>query len=166
MKLRVKMLTAILAVFATVASAEDKALNVYNWNDYIAEDTIPAFEKATGIKVKYDLYDSNATLQAKLLTGGSGYDVVYPSVEYAGKQIQAKIFQPLDKSKLPNLKNIDPLILKALEAADPGNQYLVPYMWFTTGVAINVDKVTQALGGTLPDNAWDLLFDPKVTGKL
>ena len=102
----------------------------------------------------------------KLLTGGSGYDVVYPSVEYAGKQIQAGIFQPLDKSKLPNLKNIDPVILKALQVADPGNKYLVPYMWFTTGVAINVDKVSKALGGKLPDNAWDLLFDPKVTDKL
>ncbi|AWI81162.1 spermidine/putrescine ABC transporter substrate-binding protein PotF [Parazoarcus communis] len=166
MELRVKMLAAVLAVVTTTVAAEDKSLNIYNWNDYIAEDTIPAFEKATGIKVNYDLYDSNATLQSKLLTGSSGYDVVYPSVEYAGKQIQAKIFQPLDKSKLPNLTNIDPVILKALEAADPGNQYLVPYMWFTTGVAINVDKVTQALGGTLPDNAWDLLFDPKVTEKL
>ena len=167
MKFHFTMLAAALTVLSfSATAAEDKTLNVYNWNDYIAEDTIPAFEKATGIKVKYDLYDSNATLQAMLLTGGSGYDVVYPSVEYAGKQIQAGIFQPLDKSKLPNLKNIDPVILKALGAADPGNQYLVPYMWFTTGVAINVDKVTKALGGKLPDNAWDLLFDPKVTDKL
>ncbi len=160
-------LAAALALTAlTAGAADDKLLNVYNWNDYIAEDTISSFEKATGIDVKYDLYDSNATLQAKLLTGSSGYDVVYPSIEYAGKQIQAGIFQPLDKSKLPNLKNIDPVILKAVELADPGNRHVVPYMWFTTGVAINVDKVMKALDGKLPDNEWELLFNPDVTAKL
>ncbi|WP_018989362.1 polyamine ABC transporter substrate-binding protein [Aromatoleum toluclasticum] len=147
-------------------AADTNALNVYNWNDYIARDTIPAFEKATGIAVKYDLYDSNATLQGKLLTGASGYDVVYPSVEYAGRQIQAGIFQPLDKARLSNLANLDPVILKAVERADPGNRFVVPYMWFTTGVAINVDKVEKALDGKLPDNAWDLLFDPAVTARL
>lgn len=147
-------------------AADTNALNVYNWNDYIARDTIPAFEKATGIAVKYDLYDSNATLQGKLLTGASGYDVVYPSVEYAGRQIQAGIFRPLDKARLPNLANLDPVILKAVERADPGNRFVVPYMWFTTGVAINVDKVEKALDGKLPDNAWDLLFDPAVTARL
>lgn len=155
------------AVFASGAGAADaNALNVYNWNDYIARDTIPAFEKATGIAVKYDLYDSNATLQGKLLTGSSGYDVVYPSVEYAGRQIQAGIFQPLDKARLPNLANLDPVILKAVERADPGNRFVVPYMWYTTGVAINVDKVEKVLDGKLPDNAWDLLFDPAVTARL
>ncbi|TMW80048.1 hypothetical protein FG147_00150, partial [Thauera sp. UPWRP] len=116
---------AVLALAAGAAvAAEEPILNVYNWNDYIAADTIPAFEKASGIEVRYDLYDSNATLQGKLLTGGSGYDVVYPSVEYAGKQIQAGIFQPLDKSRLPNLVHIDPLILEAVAVADPGNRYL------------------------------------------
>jgi spermidine/putrescine-binding protein len=160
------VICAAIAGFCAAVAAEEPRLNVYNWNDYIAKDTIADFQKAAGIAVRYDLYDSNATLQGKLLTGKSGYDVVYPSVEYAGKQIQAGIFQPLDKTKLPNLKNIDPILLKAVEAADPGNQYVVPYMWYTTGVAINVDKVTKALGGTLPDNAWDLLFDPQVTAKL
>lgn len=162
-----RVLVAVaLAAGVMAHAAEEKKLNVYNWNDYIAKDTIANFEKATGNKVKYDLYDSNATLQAKLLTGKSGYDVVYPSLEYAGKQIQAGIFQPLDKSKLPNLKNIDPLILKAMETADPGNKFAVPYMWFTTGVAINVDKVQKALGGKLPDNEWDLLFNPEIVSKL
>lgn len=155
------------ALFASGAGAADaNALNVYNWNDYIARDTIAAFEKSSGIAVKYDLYDSNATLQGKLLTGSSGYDVVYPSVEYAGRQIQAGIFQPLDKARLPNLANLDPVILKAVERADPGNRFVVPYMWYTTGVAINVDKVEKALDGKLPDNAWDLLFDPAVTARL
>ena len=167
MKILQTVLTAALVTGAlTAGAAEEKVLNVYNWNDYIAEDTIASFEKATGIKVRYDLYDSNATLQAKLLTGNSGYDVVYPSIEYAGKQIQAGIFQPLDASKLPNLKNIDPLILRAVALADPGNLHVVPYMWFTTGVAINVDKVMRALDGKLPDNEWDLLFNPEVTAKL
>lgn len=157
---------ALLVLVAGVAVGEEPVVNVYNWNDYIAADTVPAFEKASGLKVRYDLYDSNATLQGKLLTGGSGYDVVYPSVEYAGKQIQAGIFQPLDKSRLPNLVHIDPLVLAAVAVADPGNRYLVPYMWYTTGVAINVDKVTKALAGKLPDDAWDLLFDPAVTARL
>lgn len=158
---------AALALAAGVAvAAEEPVVNVYNWNDYIAADTIPAFERASGLKVRYDLYDSNATLQGKLLTGGSGYDVVYPSVEYAGKQIQAGIFQPLDKSLLPNLARLDPIILEAVAVADPGNRFLVPYMWYTTGVAINEDKVMKALDGRLPDNAWDLLFDPAVTARL
>lgn len=157
----------VAALAAAVALAgEAPELNVYNWNDYIAHDTVANFEKATGIKVRYDLYDSNATLQGKLLTGRSGYDVVYPSVEYAGKQIQAGIFQPLDKAQLPNLKHIDPVILRALQTADPGNRYLVPYMWYTTGVAINVDKVEKALGGPPPADAWALLFDPKYAAKL
>lgn len=157
----------VAALAAAVALAgEAPELNVYNWNDYIAHDTVANFEKATGIKVRYDLYDSNATLQGKLLTGRSGYDVVYPSVEYAGKQIQAGIFQPLDKAQLPNLKHIDPVILRALQTADPGNRYLVPYMWYTTGVAINVDKVEKALGGPPPADAWALLFDPKFAARL
>ncbi|ATE62184.1 polyamine ABC transporter substrate-binding protein [Thauera sinica] len=160
------LLAVSLAAASLSAGAEEPRLNVYNWNDYIARDTIPSFQKATGIAVKYDLYDSNATLQGKLLTGQSGYDVVYPSVEYAGRQIQAGIFQPLDKARLPNLAHLDPVVLKAVEAADPGNRYLVPYMWYTTGVAINEDKVEKALGGKLPDDAWDLLFDPAVAARL
>lgn len=148
------------------AKAEAKRLNVYNWNDYIAKDTIADFQKATGITVKYDNYDSNATLQGKLLTGKSGYDVVYPSVEFAGRQVKAGIFRELDKTQLPNWQHIDPAVLKAIEGADPGNKFLVPYMWFTTGVAINVQKVEAALGGKLPANEWALLFDPAITSKL
>ncbi len=166
MKLKFGWMAALALAAGVAMAAEEPILNVYNWKDYIAADTVPAFEKASGIEVRYDLYDSNATLQGKLLTGGSGYDVVYPSVEYAGKQIQAGIFQPLDKSRLPNLVHIDPLILEAVAVADPGNRHLVPYMWFTTGVAINVDKVMKALDGRLPENAWDLLFDPALTARL
>ena len=168
-----KSLAAALAValalaFAAAlpASAEEQRVNVYNWNDYVASSTIGDFEEATGIRVRYDLYDSNATLQGKLLTGHTGYDVVYPSIEYAGRQIKAGIFQPLDKAQLPNLKHLDPIVLESIAAADPGNKHVVPYMWYTTGVAINVEKVSAALGGRLPDDAWQLLFDPAVTAKL
>lgn len=157
---------AVAAGLAVSAAAEEPRLNVYIWNDYVAHDTVAQFERATGIAVRLDLYDSNATLQGKLLTGRSGYDVVYPSLEYAGKQIQAGIFQPLDKTALPNLKHIDPALMKAVAAADPGNRHVVPYMWYTTGVAINVDKVTRSLGGTLPANAWALLFDPALASRL
>jgi len=166
MRFRSFLVTMCGLAALNAGAAGDRTLNVYNWNDYIARDTIPSFEKATGIHVRYDLYDSNATLQAKLLTGASGYDVVYPSVEYAGRQIQAGIFRPLDKGRLPNLRHIDPLILKAVAVADPGNRFVVPYMWYTTGVAINVDKVMKALDGRLPDNEWDLLFNPAVTARL
>lgn len=166
MTLRALWTVAMALLVNSAGAAEEPRLNVYNWNDYIAGDTVAQFQKATGIAVRYDLYDSNAMLQGKLLTGRSGYDVVYPSVEYAGKQVQAGIFQPLDRSKLPNWKHLDPLIVQAIDAADPGLRHVVPYMWFTTGVAINVDKVAKALGGPLPDNAWDLLFDPAVTAKL
>ena len=163
---RKPILVALLSWAFVSVAGEEPVLNVYNWNDYIAHDTVANFEKATGVRVRYDLYDSNATLQGKLLTGRSGYDVVYPSVEYAGKQIQAGIFQPLDKQRLPGLANIDPIILGAVATADPGNRYLVPYMWYTTGVAINVDKVSKALGGKLPADAWALMFDPAAAAKL
>ena len=139
-------------------------VNVYNWNDYIADDTIANFQKATGTKVKYDLYDSIDTLQSKILTGNSGYDVVYPSSDYAGKWIKAGVFKPLDKSKLPNLANLNPAFFSKLEAVDPGNKYLVPYMWGTMAFGINADKVKQALGKEpMPADAWELVFNPKYT---
>lgn len=164
---RLVLAAAAAAAAATLAAGrEEPVLNVYNWNDYIARDTIARFEKETGIKVHYDLYDSNETLQAKLLTGKAGYDLVVPSLEYAGKQIQAGVHQPLDKSQLRHWANLNPAILAKVAAADPGNAYLVPYMWGTTALAINEDKVAQALGGKLPADAWQLLFDPAYTAKL
>ncbi|MCB6183318.1 polyamine ABC transporter substrate-binding protein [Leeia sp. TBRC 13508] len=157
---------ASLSAACQMAWAEEPVLNIYNWNDYIGKDTIRQFEKETGIKVKYDVYDSNETLQAKLLTGKSGYDLVVPSYEFAGKQIQLGVYRKLDKAKLSNLTNLDSNILKKMQPADPGNQVLVPYMWGTTSVAINEDKVKKALGGNLPTDAWRLVFDPSYTSKL
>lgn len=149
------------------SSANAKVLNVYNWSDYVAEDTLAQFEKASGIKVVYDVYDSNEMLEAKLVTGGSGYDVVFPSARpFAQRQIAAGIYAPLDKAKLPNLGNIDPALMASLNDVDPGNAHVVPYMWGTTGLGINVAKVKEVLGEDAPLDSWDLLFDPDNAAKL
>ena len=148
------------------AHAAQQTLNIYNWGEYFAPDTISAFEKETGIKVRLDVYDSNETLQAKLTTGHAGYDLVFPSNNFLARQIQAGLYQKLDKSKLGNLKNLDPQVLKRAQEVDPGNQYSLPYMQGTTGLGINVAKVEAAIGGPLPANTLDLLFKPAYAAKL
>jgi putrescine transport system substrate-binding protein len=151
----------------TTAAEEEKILNIYNWADYIAPDTIANFEKETGIKVRYDTFDSNEILNAKLIAKNTGYDIVVPSSNWAKQQLEGGLFQKLDKSKLTNWGNLDPGILKLMERVDPGNQYLVDWMWSYNTVGINVDKVKAALGDTpMPDNAWDLIFNPTYTSKL
>ena len=148
-------------------ASEEKVLNIYNWSDYIAPDTVANFEKETGIKVRYDVFDSNEILHAKLMAKNTGYDIVVPSSNWAKLQIAGGLFQKLDKSKLPNWKNLDPGILKLMEQVDPGNQYLIDWMWSYNTVGINEDKVKAALGDMpMPDNAWDLVFNPKYTNKL
>lgn len=148
------------------AGDDDKTLNVYNWSDYIAEDTIPAFEKSSGVKVVYDVFDSNEMVETKLLAGSSGYDIVVPTLNFLGRQIQAGVFQPLDKAKIPNLANLDPAMMKRIALQDPGNQYAVPYLWGTTGIGYNVDKVKAAFGTTDVTNSWDLVFKPENLSKL
>jgi putrescine transport system substrate-binding protein len=155
-----------LAALASGAQAQQKVVNVYNWAEYTAPDTLSGFEKTTGIKVRYDVYDSNDTLQAKLLTGHSGYDVVVPSTHYAARQIQGGIFQKLDKSQIPNLKYLDPAIMSLVAAVDPGNQYLVPWGYGTDGLGYNVTKVRQILGPDAKLDSWDTLFDPNNAAKL
>jgi putrescine transport system substrate-binding protein len=158
---------AVLAAAAAPALAqEEKVLNVYNWSDYIAEDTVQKFEAETGIHVNYDVFDSNELVEAKLLAGNSGYDVVVPSGFFLERQINAGIFQPLDKSKLPNLGNMDPEVMKSTAAHDPDNKYAVDYMWGTTGLGYNVAKVKAALGDSQPLDTWDLLFKPEIVSKL
>jgi putrescine transport system substrate-binding protein len=157
---------SLSAAMAGAAVANDKVLHVYNWSDYIAPDTLANFEKETGIKVVYDVFDSNEVLEAKLLAGSSGYDVVVPSNPFLAKQIKAGVFQKLDKSKLPNWKNLDTDLLKALEPSDPGNEYSLPYMWGTIGLGYNVDKVTAVLGEGAPVDSWDLVFKPENMEKL
>jgi putrescine transport system substrate-binding protein len=157
---------AVGALFSAHAQ-EEKVLNVYNWSDYIAEDTLANFEKETGIKVRYDNFDSNEVLHAKLVAGKTGYDVVVPSSYWAKLQADGGLLQKLDKSKLPNLKNLDPALQAQLAKLDPGNQYGVNWLWGYTTVGINVDKVKAALGGTpMPDNVWDLVFKPEYMSKL
>ena len=160
------LLAAALTVgVATAAQAQDKVVHIYNWSDYIAPDTLENFEKATGIKPVYDVFDSNEVLEAKLLSGGSGYDVVVPSNQFLAKQIKAGVFQKLDKSKLPNWQHLNADLLKALENADPGNQYAFPYMWGTTGIGYNPEKVKAALGVDRIDS-WDVVFKPENLEKL
>ena len=146
---------------------EEKILNVYNWSDYIAEDTIANFEKETGIKVRYDNFDNNEILHAKLVAGKTGYDIVVPSSYWAKLQADGGLLQKLDKSKLPNWKNLDPVLLEQLAKLDPGNQYQVNWMWGYTTIGINVDKVKAALGNVpMPENVWDLAFKPEYISKL
>ena len=167
------VLAALGLAAAPVALGQDgaKVLNVYNWSDYIADDTIKNFEKETGIKVNYDNYDSNETLMAKLMAGNTGYDIVVPGAHFAKTQIEAGLLQKLDRSKLTNWSNLDPALLKQLAAVDPGNQYLVDWMWGYVTVGINTPKVKAALAAApnplpMPENAWSLIFDPKYAAKL
>ena len=155
-------------LFAGSAHAdEEKVLNVYNWSDYIADDTIKNFEKETGIKVRYDNFDSNEILHAKLVAGKTGYDVVVPSANWGRLQIDGGLLRKLDKSRLPNLANMDPAIQSQIAKLDPNNDHLVVWLWGFTTVGINVAKVKAALGNLpMPDNAWDLVFDPKYISKL
>ena len=129
---------------AAPAAAQQRVVNVYNWSDYIDPQVLEDFTKETGIKVQYDTFDANETLETKLLAGKSGYDVVVPTAYFLERQIKAGVFQKLDKSKLPNLANAWPEIAKRLAAYDPGNQYAVNYMWGTTGIGYNVKKATRA----------------------
>ncbi|WP_179401362.1 polyamine ABC transporter substrate-binding protein [Burkholderia guangdongensis] len=160
------MAAAVAAWTAPLARAADAALNVYNWSDYIAKDTVPNFEKQTGIHVRYDNYDSNDTLQAKLLTGNSGYDIVVPTSNYMGAQIQAGVYQKLDKSKLPNLKNLSPTLMQMVSGADPGNQYGVPWAFAVIGIGYNAQAVQKVLGASAPVDSWALVFDPANLAKL
>ena len=142
-------------------------LNIYNWSDYIAEDTLKNFEKETGIKVNYDNYDSNEVLMAKLVAGKTGYDIVVPGAHFAKLQIEGGLLQKLDRSKLSNWGNLDLELLKQLAVVDPGNQYLVDWLWGYVTVGINTPKVKAALGELpMPENAWSLIFDPKYASKL
>lgn len=146
---------------------EEKVLNIYNWSDYIAEDTIQNFEKETGIKVRYDTYDNNEIVHAKLVAGKTGYDIVVPSSNFAGLQVAGGLLAKLDKNQLPNLKNMDPDIQAKMAAIDPGNQYMVNWLWGYTTIGINTAKVKAALGAEpIPANVWELFFNPKYVSKL
>jgi len=167
---KLAMLAALAMTAALAGGAhaqEEKVLNIYNWSDYIADDTVKNFEKETGIKVRYDVFDNNEILNSKLVAGKSGYDIVVPTAQWARLQIDGKLLRKLDKSKIPNLANLDPAIQSKLAKIDPSNEYLVDWLWGYTTVGINVAKVKAALGAMpMPDNAWDLIFNPKYAAKL
>lgn len=164
---RLSSLTLIALGLASMnaIAEEEKVLNIYNWSDYIAEDTVANFEELTGIKVNYDVYDSNDVLEAKMLSGSSGYDITVPTGDFLNRQIQAGVYQKLDKSKLPNLKNMDPEIMASAAQHDPDNAHSIVYMWGTNGFGYNVNKVAEAMPDA-PVNSFDMLFDPAVVEKL
>ena len=141
------------------AIADSGVVHIYNWSDYIDEDVITEFEQETGIKVLYDVFDSNGVLETKLLAGESGYDVVVPSSSFLERQAQAGVFQPLDKSQLHNLGNLWDAVQQRTEVFDPGGKYSVNYMWGTTGIGYNKDAVKARLGVDAIDS-WDVIFDP------
>ena len=163
-------LTATVAVCALVqgasgAMAQDNQLNVYNWSDYIAEDTIANFEAETGITVNYDVFDSNEVLEAKLLTGSTGYDLVVPSLEFMARQAQAGVFAPMDKAALTNYGNLDTGTMALIAKDDPDNTYGIPYMQYTTGVGYNVAAVSERIDADKV-GTWDMIFDPETAAKL
>ena len=151
---------------AAPAADAPKVLNVYNWSDYIGEDTIANFEAETGIKVTYDVFDSNEVLEAKLMAGNTGYDIVVPSLTFLSRQVQAGVFQEIDKSRLSNYGNLDPAFMALLAGNDPGNAHSLPYLWGTTGIGYNVEKVKEALGEDAPVDSWALVFEPENLAKL
>ena len=162
-RLAAALVLSLLGAFA--AAAQEKVVHVYNWSDYIDPKVLEDFTKETAIKVVYDVYDKNETLEAKLLAGRSGYDVVAPSGPFLQRFIEQKLLQPIDKSKLPNLKNMWPEIQAKLATYDPGNRFAINYMWGSVGIGVNVKKVKEALGD-IPLNTWSLVLDPALIGKL
>jgi len=149
---------------AASARAEDNQLNIYNWADYIGRSTIDAFQKQTGIKVVYDTYDSDAALEAKVMAGDTGYDLVTTSTDFFARQIKAGVYQTIDKSKLPNWENLDPAILQVMAQYDPGNAHAVPYLHGVNGFAYNVDLVRARMPNA-PLNSLDMIFKPEIISK-
>ncbi|MCV6611493.1 MAG: polyamine ABC transporter substrate-binding protein [Amphritea sp.] len=159
-------LAAALAVaVSTSAIAEEKVVNFYNWSDYISPEILENFTKDTGIKVNYDVYDSNEVLEAKLMSGGSGYDVVVPTGSFLERQVQAGIYSEIDRSQLSNYGNLDTVMVEKISRHDEGNKHNVPYAWGTIGLGYNVDMVKQRLGD-MPVNTLDLIFKPEIAAKL
>ncbi len=154
---------SILAV-ASVAIAKDREVKVYNWSDYIDESILADFTKETGIKVTYDVFDSNEVLETKLLAGKTGYDIVVPTGAFLSRQIKAGVFQKLDKSKLTNIGNVWPEVSKRTDVYDPNGEHALTYMWGTTGIGYNEAKIKERMADA-PVNSWDLVFKPELAAK-
>ncbi len=164
--LKMKTSVILAAAVATAQAGWAEEVRVYNWSDYIDEDLLTKFEEETGYELIYDVFDSNEVLETKLLAGGSGYDVVVPSGTFLQRQIAAGAFQPLDTSLLQNAGNLWDVVQARTETYDPGGQYSINYMWGTTGIGVNVDKVTELLGEDAPIASLDLIFNPENMEKL
>ncbi len=162
--MRAVIILALALYTLPLAAGQEKVLNVYNWSDYIAADTISSFEKDFGVKVNYDLYDSTEIVEAKLLSGHTGYDVVFHSFRYSSRLIPIGVYQPLDVSLLPLLGNLDPWVLGMMEDYDPGNRFGIPYMRGTTGFAYNVEMI-EARMPDAPVGSAAMLFDPDVVSR-
>jgi len=156
---------AALALPSRSVQAEERIVNFYNWSNYMAPGVLEDFTKETGIKVVYDTFDANETLETRLLAGKSGYDVVVPTAYFLQRQIKANIFQKLDRSRLPNLGNAWPVVTNQLAVYDPGNQYAANYMWGTTGIGYNVKAVQKILGADARIDSWDIVFKPENLAK-
>ncbi len=155
------------ATAAAPAPAGQQVLNIFNWDDYIPDGMIAAFEREFGIRVNYNTFESNETLHARLVAGNSGFDIVVPTVGFSQRQLNAGLFQPLDKSRIPNLANLDPTFMQKLASIDEGNRHYVPWGWGFTTVGINRQKVEDALGTSeLPANSWELVFNPEYSNRL
>ena len=152
-------------LFSAQAGAQERVVNFYNWSNYMAPDVLEAFTRETGIKVVYDTFDANETLETRLLAGKSGYDVVVPTAYFLQRQITAHVFQKLDKAKLPNLANAWPTVTQRLATYDPGNLYAANYMWGTTGIGYNVKTVQKILGSDAKIDSWDIVFKPENLAK-
>jgi putrescine transport system substrate-binding protein len=165
--IQVRFGLAVVAALATLspAKAEQRTVNFYNWSNYVAPGVLEEFTNKTGIKVVYDTFDANETLETRLLAGKSGYDVVVPTAYFLQRQIKANVFQKLDKSKLPNLANAWPAVTQRLAIYDPGNQYAANYMWGTTGIGYNVKAVQKIFGPDARIDSWDIVFKPENLAK-
>jgi putrescine transport system substrate-binding protein len=161
----VAAIAAAVILMSAPAWAEERVVNFYNWSNYMAPDVLEAFTKETGIKVVYDTFDANETLETRLLAGKSGYDVVVPTAYFLQRQITAHVFQKLDKSRLPNLANAWPTVTQRLATYDPGNLYAANYMWGTTGIGYNVKTVQKILGPDAKIDSWDIVFKPENLAK-
>src|SRR3954454_4468581 len=149
-----------MVLLVAPATAQERVVNFYNWSNYMAPGVLEDFTKQTGIKVVYDTFDANETLETRLMAGKSGYDVVVPTAYFLQRQITANIFQKLDKSKLPNLANAWPLVTQRLATYDPGNLYAANYMWGTTGIGYNVKMAEKILGPDATIDSWHIVFKP------
>jgi Spermidine/putrescine-binding periplasmic protein len=165
--MRKLLTTTFLVATATTGglAQAQQVVNVYNWSDYIAEENLAAFTEQTGIAVNYDVYDSNDTLEARMLAGSSGFDVVVPTGNYMQRQIAAGVYQPLNRDLLPNWSNLDPHLMELAAAFDPGNEHSVVYMWGTTGIGYNVQAVADRMGADYVVDSWALVFDPEIAAK-